>query len=86
VPPEWARQFEDWLDRRINEGAYEELLDYRRLAPHAGLAHPTEEHLLPLFVAAGAGALDESSRGRTLHRGWTHGSLSMAVYSFGGDE
>ena len=87
TPPEWARQFEEWLDRKINAGAYEELLDYRRLAPHAGLAHPTEEHLLPLFVAAGAGApAGEKSNGRTLHRGWTHGSLSMAAYSFGGDE
>lgn len=85
-PPEWAGQFEDWLDQKINAGAYEELLDYRRLAPHALVAHPTEEHLLPLFVAAGAGALSEKSRGRTLHRGWTHGSLSMAAYSFGGDE
>ena len=86
LPPEWARQFEDWLDRKINEGSYGELINYRQLAPRAGLAHPTEEHLLPLFVAAGAGAQGEKSQGQTLHRGWTHGSLSMAAYSFGGDE
>jgi 4,5-DOPA dioxygenase extradiol len=86
-PPEWARQFEEWIDRKINAGVYEELINYRQLAPHAGLAHPTEEHLLPLFVAAGAGAPGEKQlRGRTLHRGWTHGSLSMAAYSFGGDQ
>lgn len=29
------------------------LLDYRRQAPYAALAHPTEEHLLPIFVALG---------------------------------
>ena len=61
-------------------GEVEELLNYRQLAPYSRLAHPTEEHLLPLFVAMGAGG--EKARGRNLHRGWTMGSLSMAAYSF----
>jgi 4,5-DOPA dioxygenase extradiol len=82
--PDWAARFDEWLDEKIRAGAYGDLLDYRRLAPHAELAHPTDEHLLPLFVAAGAG-LGEAP-GRSLHRGWTHGSLSMAAYAFGGDE
>lgn len=82
VVPDWARQFDEWLYQKITNGAYEELLDYRRLAPYAALAHPTEEHLLPLFVAAGAGADVENPHGQCLHRGWTHGSLSMAVYAF----
>ncbi len=30
------------------------LLDYRRQAPFAERAHPTDEHLLPLFFAMGA--------------------------------
>jgi 4,5-DOPA dioxygenase extradiol len=82
--PEWAARFDEWLDEKIRRGSYEELLDYRRLAPHAELAHPTDEHLLPLFVAAGAGGA--KSPGRGLHRGWTHGSLSMAAYAFGEDD
>ena len=81
-PPEWAREFDEWLFRKITGGAREELLDYRRLAPHAALAHPTDEHLLPLFVAMGAGAGGDGAAGRNLHRGWTLGSLSMAAYSF----
>jgi 4,5-DOPA dioxygenase extradiol len=90
APPDWAVQFDEWLYHKITEGAYEELMDYRRLAPYAALAHPTEEHLLPLFVAMGAGGssdsahqLDEKPRAVSLHRGWTHGSLSMAAYGFG---
>ena len=85
--PDWARQFEEWLYRKITEGGQEELLDYRRLAPHARLAHPTDEHLLPLFVALGAGSEGGATGGggRGLHRGWTMGSLSMAAYSFGSD-
>ncbi|HEX8069971.1 MAG TPA: class III extradiol ring-cleavage dioxygenase [Pyrinomonadaceae bacterium] len=84
--PPWAAEFDDWLNDKITHGALDDLLDYRRRAPHAALAHPTEEHLLPLFVAAGAGAHATHARGRTLHRGWTYGSLSMAAYSFGDEE
>ncbi|MDT5272027.1 MAG: dioxygenase extradiol [Acidobacteriota bacterium] len=83
VPPEWAKEFDEWLFRKISDGALDELLDYRRLAPHAAVAHPTEEHLLPLFVAMGAGSGDAQPRVNSLHRGWTWGSLSMAAYGFG---
>jgi 4,5-DOPA dioxygenase extradiol len=79
--PAWAARFDEWLDEKIRGGSYSELLDYRRLAPDVEVAHPTDEHLLPLFVAAGAGG--GSAPGRGLHRGWTHGSLSMAAYAFG---
>src|ERR1051325_9518082 len=78
--PDWAASFDEWLDEKIRRGSYRELLDYRRLAPHAELAHPTDEHLLPLFVAAGAGGANAPGRG--LHRGWTPGSLSLAAYAF----
>jgi len=83
VPPAWASEFDEWLYRKISDGALDELLDYRRLAPHASIAHPTDEHLLPLFVAMGAGSGEFKARGLNLHRGWTWGSLSMAAYGFG---
>lgn len=85
--PAWAAEFDAWLGRKIEAGSLEDLLGYERLAPHARLAHPTAEHLLPLFVALGAGVGDEgggTARGQNLHRGWTHGSLSMNAYLFGG--
>ncbi|HEX8560761.1 MAG TPA: class III extradiol ring-cleavage dioxygenase [Pyrinomonadaceae bacterium] len=86
APPAWAREFEAWLSETVTGGSLSELLDYRRLAPHAALAHPTDEHLLPLFVAAGAGSGGAAAHaGRGLHRGWTLGSLSMAAYTFGED-
>ena len=81
--PDWAAQFDEWMFRKVEDGSVEELLDYRRLAPHAATAHPTDEHLLPFFVALGAGTEGGDARGRSLHRGWTLGSLSMAAYSFG---
>lgn len=83
APPDWALQFDEWLYSKTVAGSVDELLNYRQLAPYASLAHPTDEHLLPLFVAMGVGVVGGSSGGRSLHRGWTYGSLSMAAYSFG---
>ncbi|MBL8312283.1 MAG: dioxygenase, partial [Rubrivivax sp.] len=49
-------------------------------APHAVLMHPTDEHLLPFFVAAGAaGALPA----RRIHQSLTFGDLGMDAYAFG---
>ena len=42
-------------------------------------AHPTSEHILPIFVGAGAAGEDEGTRLWTL----AEGSLSWACYRFG---
>ncbi len=53
--PEWVTGFADWMHAAIMADDRQALRDYRRLAPDAVRNHPTEEHLLPLFVALGAG-------------------------------
>jgi 4,5-DOPA dioxygenase extradiol len=80
--PEWVTAFADWFDDALARGATADLLAYRRLAPFAAKNHPTEEHLLPLFVALGAGG--ENARSERLHASVTHGVLRMDVYAFGG--
>lgn len=79
-PVAWARDFDEWLDRRLGDGHDEALAAYRREAPGAVLAHPRDEHLLPVFVAYGAGG--PKSRGRRIHNSFTYGSLSMAAFVF----
>lgn len=73
----WTAAFDDWFAARLAAGDTEALLDYRARAPHAAHAHPTEEHLMPLFVALGAGGA-----ARPRYRGTTYGTLSMASYAF----
>ena len=51
--------------------------DYRRQAPYAVRNHPSDEHLLPLFFATGAGG-----QFRVEHSGFTLGALGMDIYSF----
>ena len=54
---EAARAFDGWLTQAVESPVPERdalLVDWRN-APHARFTHPREEHLVPLFVAAGAG-------------------------------
>jgi aromatic ring-opening dioxygenase catalytic subunit (LigB family) len=55
--PARARAFDAWLTKAAETPAPERdtLLTDWRSAPFAGYAHPREEHLIPLLVAAGAG-------------------------------
>lgn len=79
-PPGWVQQFDQWLAETISQGDWQALLDYRQLAPFASENHPTEEHLLPLFVALGAAG--EVEQGIQLHQSYVYGAFSMAAYAF----
>ena len=79
APEQWAQGFDDWLARTIESGAVDDLVAYRERAPGAVQAHPRDEHLMPLFVAVGAGG--ENAIGKRIHHGFEHGSLSMAAFS-----
>lgn len=52
--PGYVQPFADWMWEHVAAGDIASLLSYRQLAPAAVRAHPTDDHLLPLFVALGA--------------------------------
>jgi 4,5-DOPA dioxygenase extradiol len=76
-----SRAFRDWLVERSAARDWEALLDYRHQAPHGVAMHPTDEHLLPWFVAAGAGGRAHAPQ--RIHASLTYGSLGMDAYAFG---
>lgn len=78
--PFWVTEFGDWMNTMLEGSQHEALRDYRRLAPHAARNHPTEEHLLPLFLAMGAAGAQ--ARARRLHASVEYGVLAMDVYAF----
>jgi 4,5-DOPA dioxygenase extradiol len=80
--PAWVTDFCDWVAERISEGDIDALCAYRTLAPYAELNHPSDEHLMPLFVALGAASTVEDAR--HLNRVMTFGLLAMDVWLFDG--
>lgn len=56
-PPAWAVEFDQWVEGVLTRWDLDALADYRRRSPALHVAHPTEEHFLPLLVAAGAASV-----------------------------
>ena len=76
----YAVEFTAWIRTHVQGRDIDALVDYRRRAPHAKRAHPTEEHFLPLLVALGAS--DAADAVSVIEGGMTYGVLSMESYAF----
>jgi 4,5-DOPA dioxygenase extradiol len=76
----WVDAFADWFHSALTAGRTEDLLDYRRQAPFAVENHPSEEHLLPLYVALGA--TGENAHAERLHASSSYSILRMDVFAF----
>lgn len=81
APLPWVVEFNEWLAQSVLSDRCEELVAYRTRAPHAARNHPTDEHLIPLFVALGARSRPEGCA-RRLHTSVVSGVLSMDAYRF----
>ena len=73
--------FRAWFADRSAARDWASLWRYRSLAPAARFAHPTDEHLLPWFIAAGAGGREHAPV--RLHASVAGGHLGMDAYAFG---
>ena len=73
--------FREWMRARSEARDWDALFAYRARAPYARDMHPTDEHLLPWFVAAGAAGREHAPL--RLHDSVTLGSLGMDAYAFG---
>ncbi|MDO9314608.1 MAG: class III extradiol ring-cleavage dioxygenase [Burkholderiaceae bacterium] len=76
----YVADFVRWIRQAVTARDLDALVDYRRRAPHAQRAHPTEEHFLPLLVAVGAAS--ETDRVEVIEGGTVYGMLSMESYVF----
>jgi aromatic ring-opening dioxygenase catalytic subunit (LigB family) len=76
-----SRAFDGWLAEAMADPARrDEAIRHWDRGPHAREAHPREEHLAPLFVAAGAA---ESEPGRTVFRDEVM-DVAVSAFQFGG--
>lgn len=52
-PYDWAIEFDEIVKKSIEDDSPKVLIDYEKLGSIAGIAHPTNDHFLPLFYALG---------------------------------
>ncbi len=79
----YVRPFITWIEQRLSANDVPALLDYRQQAPEAVRAHPTDEHLLPLFFAMGAAGTPPQAQ--RIDAGIDAGFLAMDIYRFDGN-
>lgn len=80
--PPWVSRFADWVAERMEAGAAIDVLHAVERGPHGRDNHPTMDHILPLFVAMGAGMADGPLRAERMHASVTYAILAMDVYAF----
>ena len=78
--PAYVTRFSDWIHEQLQQGQTERLLDYRRLNADGVRAHPTDEHLLPLFTAWGAAGAQ--AQAQPFFRGVSDHVIAMDGYRF----
>lgn len=79
-----SKAFDDWLNDtvvRTTAGQRDEKLLQWSVAPAARIAHPREEHLIPLMVAVGA-AENEAGE-RVYHEDAFMGGIAVSSFRFG---
>lgn len=77
----YVSEFTDWIRAAVLKRDTGALVGYRKNAPHAVRAHPTEEHFLPLHVAFGA--TDSGEAATVLEGQTTYGIINMESYGWG---
>lgn len=76
----WVTDFLGWLDAQLMAGSHDAVLGAIGRAPHGPDNHPTMDHILPLFVALGAGGLE--GKATKLHASVEYGVLAMDAWRF----
>lgn len=79
--PEWVTAYNDWILRKVEDGALDDLVHAFERAPHARANHPTPDHFLPLPFAMGAAG--EGAKGLRVHASTEYGAMAMDAYAFG---
>lgn len=76
--PGWSVAFDEWADERLRAGDVEGLAAFRDAAPGMPYAHPTIEHLAPMFVTLGAADDPEQAPEQPIDGFW----MGLAKRSF----
>ena len=75
-----VREFRDWFVDALQRRDLPALFDWQRRAPQAARAHPSPEHLLPLYVALGAAG--DAAAAQPVFSDYQLGALALDAFRF----
>ena len=78
--PDYVPRFADWVHAQLEANDIATLLNYRQHSAEGRQAHPSEDHLLPLYVALGAAGVD--AHPQAFYRGVSDYVIAMDGYAF----
>lgn len=78
------QEFDNWLEMKLKSAEIEDILDYRKTAPHGEFAHPSSATLLPLFFTIGTSM--HGDRPQIIYKGFKYSSTSLLTFCLSGDE
>jgi 4,5-DOPA dioxygenase extradiol len=80
-PFDWALDFDEKIKNSILSENHDALIHYDKWGSLAQLAHPSNDHYIPLLYSAGL--KDKKDEVKFIYEGFHHGSLSMRCIQFG---
>ena len=77
-PLDWAIEFDEIVKSKLNSQDFQSLVNYEQLGSIFQLAHPTNEHYLPMLYTLGLA--DKTEEVKYLFEGFQFGSASMRCF------
>jgi len=77
-PLDWAIEFDEIIKSKLNSKDFKALVNYEQLGSIFQLAHPTNEHYLPMLYTLGLA--DKTEEVKYLFEGFQFGSASMRCF------
>lgn len=80
-PYDWAIEFDTMVKKSVEDNNFQALVDYQKMGNVASMAHPSNDHYLPLLYAMGL--RDPKEKFSFFNDSFDMGSLSMRSMIFG---
>lgn len=77
-PLDWAIEFDELVKTKLDNKDFQALVNYEKFGKISQLAHPTNEHYLPMLYTLGLA--DRNEEVKYLYEGFQFGSASMRCF------
>ena len=77
-PFDWAIEFDELVKAKLNSQDFQALVNYEQFGKISQMAHPTNDHYLPMLYTLGLA--DKSEEVKYLFEGFQFGSASMRCF------